>query len=283
MFLHEAMVKLLNQTGKSMTTKEIAKELNVNKWYVKKDDSQISAFQIYRRANRHPELFYCEDTTLRLRVKEIITGTNRKVQKSESAKTSKEQNSELCNTYNTNDKDYPLIEKILMDENRFVNAEDISLSVLDKAGLYCIRIKDANCLPSPFNIIIKNRPHNITYIGITSISIRSRLLEQELWAEGHGTFFRSIGAVLGYRPPKGSLKNKKNKKNYEFSTEDKNDIINWIKNNLVVNCIEKKEGIVTFEKKLIQKYCPLLNLKHNPLALKELKDLRKECREIANS
>ena len=39
--------------------------------------------------------------------------------------------------------------------------------------------------------------------------LNKRMLKQELRSKGHGTFFRSIGAVLGFRPDKGSLNIKK--------------------------------------------------------------------------
>ncbi|HAH59265.1 MAG: HTH domain-containing protein [Lentimicrobiaceae bacterium] len=39
MILHEAIIKVLQQAGRSMTTREIADVLNKNKWYEKKDKS----------------------------------------------------------------------------------------------------------------------------------------------------------------------------------------------------------------------------------------------------
>ncbi len=47
------------------------------------------------------------------------------------------------------------------------------------------------------------------------------MLGNELRARGHGTFFRSLGAVLGYLPPKGSLKGKSNQNNYTFQKKIK--------------------------------------------------------------
>jgi hypothetical protein len=57
MTLHEAIEKLLKQTGRSMTTTEIANELNKNKWYQKKDGSEIDPFQIHGRTKNYPQLF----------------------------------------------------------------------------------------------------------------------------------------------------------------------------------------------------------------------------------
>ena len=47
--LHEAIKKLLVQIGRPMTTYEIAEELNKNKWYVKKDGSKMTDYQIHGR------------------------------------------------------------------------------------------------------------------------------------------------------------------------------------------------------------------------------------------
>ncbi|HMH33650.1 MAG TPA: HTH domain-containing protein [Puia sp.] len=58
MKLHEAIVRVLEQKGHSMTTQEIAEELNKNKWYQKKDHSKITAFQIHGRTKNYPHLFY---------------------------------------------------------------------------------------------------------------------------------------------------------------------------------------------------------------------------------
>jgi len=40
-----------------MTTREVAEELNKNKWYQKKDNSKITAFQIHGRTKNYPRLF----------------------------------------------------------------------------------------------------------------------------------------------------------------------------------------------------------------------------------
>jgi len=57
MTLHEAIEKLLLQIKRPLTAREIADELNKNKWYVKKDKSQIKSNQITARVDDHPELF----------------------------------------------------------------------------------------------------------------------------------------------------------------------------------------------------------------------------------
>ena len=50
MTLHEAIIKLLKEKGTPMTTTEIANALNENKWYLKKDKSEITPFhKLFRR------------------------------------------------------------------------------------------------------------------------------------------------------------------------------------------------------------------------------------------
>ncbi len=180
-------------------------------------------------------------------------------------------------------KNRELLMKVLMNEKNFKNSADVDKILPNSPGLYCIRIRDINALPNPFNTILKNRQHNIIYIGIASKSLNKRFINQELRAKGHGTFFRSIGAVLGFRPPKGSLKNKANKKNYKFLSSDESKIIEWINCNLIVNWIEYKGDFESIENYLIQKFLPLFNLAKNTSALKELSLLRAECVKIANT
>lgn len=57
MTLHEAIERLLMLTGRSMTTREIAKALNEYRWYIKKDKSVITPFQIHGRTKNYPRLF----------------------------------------------------------------------------------------------------------------------------------------------------------------------------------------------------------------------------------
>lgn len=174
------------------------------------------------------------------------------------------------------------LEKTFMNEKNFKSVDSIDSLVPHNSGLYCIRITDINKLPKPFNTFLADRQHNIIYIGIATESLNRRFLNQELRANGHGTFFRSIGAVLGHRPPKGSLVTKANKRNYKFSSLDEQKIIKWINDNLKVNWIEFSGDFETLETKLINKHRPLINLAKNPSALKELSDLRKICVQIAN-
>lgn len=272
MTLNEAIQKLLRQNNRAMTTQEIADELNKNCWYQKKDGSEIQAFQIDGRTRNYPSIFDRDGSTVFL-----VGQANKKVAtpKLKSSKQPKQVAQNLISDVN------PLI-KNLMNEANFKSINEIDSLVPDASGLYCIRITDVNRLPSPFNSILKERNHNIIYIGIASQSLSKRFLNQELRAKGHGTFFRSIGAVLGYLPPKGSLVEKKNKRNYKFNPKDEEKIIDWMNTNLAVNWVEINTNLENIETLLINKYEPLLNLAKNPVALEILSELRKECVNFAN-
>ena len=170
----------------------------------------------------------------------------------------------------------------ILEEKYFHSAAVIDEIVPEDPGYYCFRIKNINDLPESFALELRNRKHNILYIGLASKSLNKRMLKQELRARGHGTFFRSIGAVLGFRPERGSLLFKKNKRNYKFNKDIENQIIQWINDNLIVRWKTVDSIKENEETKLIQNFKPLLNIAKNPLALSLLSDLRRECVEIAN-
>jgi len=273
MTLHEAIIKVLQQAGRSMKPSEIADALNRNKWYAKGDNSSIATSQISARIAKYPELF-SKSGSLIIARGEQKTSTKNQVSLTKTSKI-KDQN----NTRDELSEELKL--KILMNEKNFKLAGTIDQKVPDSPGLYCIRISDINILPSPFNTYLKERKHNILYIGIATRSLKKRFLGQELRAEGHGTFFRGVGAVTGYRPPIGSLKDKANKNNYTFSPADKKKIILWINQNLVVNWVTLEGNFGNIETQLITQYLPLLNTDKNPVKLRELAELRRECSNIA--
>ncbi|MBK7109433.1 MAG: HTH domain-containing protein [Chitinophagales bacterium] len=279
MTLHEAIEKLLQQTGRPMTAREIANELNKNKWYVKGDKSLIKTSQITARVDDHHELFEIDRSISPLKIKLFgrqFTPTAKLV----SAKI--EIPKQVMKATQISSAEISLFEKILMNEKNFKSASIIDNLIPNVSGVYCIRITDVNKLPKPFNTFLADRQHNIIYIGIASKSLNRRFLNQELRAKGHGTFFRSIGAVLGHRPPKGSLSLKNNKRNYKFSTTDEQKIIYWINENLKVNWVKFSGDFETIETELINKHRPLINLAKNPSALLLLSEFRKECVQIAN-
>lgn len=266
MTLHEAIIEVLQSSGSAMSANDIAVKLNQKKQYVKGNRSAIDGSQVSARVNKYPNLFYKDNSLIWLR--------------GESA--SKPKTERVVELKNRSFVDTSTIKNSLLKEKSFKDAFDIDEIVPNRPGIYCIKIRSAELLPAEFSVVLKERQHLYLYVGIATKSLKVRFLEQELRARGHGTFFRSLGAVLGYRPEKGSLKDKKNKNNYTFSPKDEGQIIKWINANLLVNWIEYKGDIKANETKLIEEISSLLNIDKNPLALKKLKDLRNECREIAN-
>lgn len=57
MKLHEAIQEVLSQKGRPLTFTEIAKEINAQKLYMRKDGMPIPASQISARVNKYPTLF----------------------------------------------------------------------------------------------------------------------------------------------------------------------------------------------------------------------------------
>jgi hypothetical protein len=64
MNLHDAIVAILKREGKPLSTREICNILNKEKTYVKKDESEISEFQVHGRVKNYPNLFNHEDNGL---------------------------------------------------------------------------------------------------------------------------------------------------------------------------------------------------------------------------
>jgi hypothetical protein len=152
-----------------------------------------------------------------------------------------------------------------------------SHETLRSSALYCLRIKEKAGLSQPFSTVLEDRKHSIIYIGIASQSLRKRL-NQEIRAKGHCTFFRSIGAVLGFTPLQGSLVGKLNQNNYKFSKIDEKKIITWINEILMVNWVSFEENLAGIEILLLQMHSTLLNIAGNPGALEEIRQLRETCK-----
>ena len=274
MKLHEAIEKLLKETGRPMSTHEIADAINRNRWYQKKAGSPIDSFQIHGRTRKYSSIFKRDGPIVSLIDHETNGRTN---SNPEIVKLPKKG----LNIVKARPLDSPYLEEKLLNDKNFKSAAIVDNLVPGHPGVYCIRITNNAKLPVPFNRLLSERVHKIVYIGIATKSLRHRLLLQELRAEGHGTFFRSIGAVLGFRHIRGSLIHKKNQWNYTFSCEDKSRIIKWINTNLLVSWVETNAGLTQSETTLVSKYTPLLNIAKNPLALPDLIRLRSECVNIA--
>ncbi len=173
------------------------------------------------------------------------------------------------------------IGKKLIDEATFTKVGAIDRIVPHVPGLYCVRLVDGAELPERYQHELKKQNSRLIYIGKAErSSLHKRFLQQELRAKGHGTFFRSVGAMLGYTPLPGSLKDKSNQNNYTFSKTDKFAIINWMNSNFEASWVAF-EGPFLVEKYLIRMHSPLLNIDDNPQCLTLLKNDRDRCRQIA--
>ncbi|SHE60684.1 hypothetical protein SAMN02745784_01221 [Tissierella praeacuta DSM 18095] len=177
-------------------------------------------------------------------------------------------------------KDEEYISRKLITDNNFKEISQLDKELLDKKGFYCIRLKEKSKLPAKYQVILESRKYRIIYIGKAEKTIKQRL-EQELEHKSPGTFFRSIGCVLGYLPMKGHLIGKVNQNNFKFSKSDTKEITNWLKENIEVSIVAYEGNFNLIEGKLIEKYTPLLNIDKNPLKLEELISDRKRCKDIA--
>ena len=171
---------------------------------------------------------------------------------------------------------------------RFIHAEHVPAAlagrvVPDRPGYYSIWIDNPDNLPRLYAYLLQEDKTNLIYVGIATKSLLKRLVEQDLHHKSPSTFFRGIGPILGYRPPKGSLAGTSNQNNYKFTKDDTASIIGWIESHLSVRVVEESPARADIEAGVIHKLRPLLNDTHNPASLDELAQLRKECREIAQS
>lgn len=183
----------------------------------------------------------------------------------------------------SDDGTYSDIENELLNGENFLMAGLIpEVAIPKKPGLYCIRIADINSLPDGYREAMFERGHDILYIGQASKNLFERCWEQELHHKSAATFFRKVGAMLGYRPSKGSLAGHSNQNNFKFKPTDTDNIISWIETNLLVNMVVCSSKVLdSVEQELIERHKPLLNGSHNPARLSLLERDMQECRRIA--
>lgn len=171
----------------------------------------------------------------------------------------------------------------LLDDGSFRRAGEILALVPDSFGVYALRLVGGSTLPDPFEALLAERSFRLVYIGqAEKQTLLKRLLGNELRARGNGTFIRSVGAVLGYRPPFGSLAGRARPQHYRFAPADRVAIVEWINSNLEVSWTALPQSEVReVEVGQIREHTPLLNLQDNPRALPALKALPVQCRTIA--
>jgi hypothetical protein len=154
--------------------------------------------------------------------------------------------------------------------------------VPDVSGIYAVFVDDARALPRFLSGRLLDGSQRPLYVGQAPVSLRLRLIEQDLRHRKPSTFFRGLGAVLGYRPPPGSLRGKKNQRNYKFSPGDTMRICGWCEDHLLVSWRTiPAQDLDKVEQALIAEWKPPLNTVHNPEPVAELAQLRKVCRIIA--
>ncbi len=276
MTLQDAIEAALSEAGRAMTTAELAERVNSSGLYKKRDGSPVTPFQIHGRTRKYPQLFSKAGSTISLA---RWGDSSNQASIDEPFRTVPASAVRAITPSPAVASD---VEASLLDDEAFRPAGSIDLEVPDRPGLYAIKVRDRTALPEPFSSLLGSRDGDLIYVGIASTSLRKRFLGQELRARGHGTFFRSIGAVLGFRPPSGSLVGMANGRNYTFAAQDNGAIIDWINANLIVNWIEFAGAHAVEESALLRAHTPLLNLQGNPAALPLLKALRAECVRIAS-
>ena len=268
MTLHEAIQQVLLKAGKGLKASEIADVLNGNSWYSKRDGSAIKSSQIGARVKNYPHLFIKNNGLITLKTKTGIVPKKSILKQKQVSVAQVPMESKL-------------LMKVLINKKNFKTISECEATIPDAPGIYCVRIKDISALDALFSNVLSERNHTIIYIGIASKSLRKRFLGQELRAKGHGTFFRTIGAVLGYLPEEGSLVGKRNQNNYKFSPAHEQEIIKWIEDHLIFNWVATSKDLNTIEIRLIREHLPLLNIAGNPGVLNSVRVLRQKCKVIA--
>jgi len=168
-------------------------------------------FELAYRKYKKSELNGAEKNVIKL----IYDSLNTKSIKKLSAVNNTERNSNLSIASSIVELDISEIERNLMQRD-FYSVNYLSKELIpDSPGLYCIKLRKDVVLPNKYG---KIRTDGIIYIGKATKSLLKRLWEEDLNHKNHTTFFRSVGAILDYLLPKGSLSDES--RNYVFNEED---------------------------------------------------------------
>lgn len=276
MTLHSAIAEVLSAAGRPLSPREIADEVNRRGLYRRSDGKPLPPSQISARVRNYPGLFVRTTSGVWIAKRQVPLAPESTpiLAAPDSGDPSRATASRTGPPQE--------IETALLDPTRFQSARDVDTQVPPDFGLYAIRVRDIAVVPEPYRSVVEARRSNLLYLGeATKRTLQHRFLGNELRGRGHGTFFRSLGAVLGYRPPAGSLEGKANQRNYRFAPSDSAAVVEWINANLEVSWVVLDKDIHTNEVALIQRHTPLLNLRDNPRALSELSALRTLCCDIA--
>ena len=184
--------------------------------------------------------------------------------------------------------DYETIQAVLTSIDRAQPAESCMPAIPPEKGVYSILVRSISVLPSELARYQAETAFDaqVIYVGkgCGAEGLRQRLTRQDLRHIGASTFLRSLGAALGYMPPRGSLRGKKNQRNYRFTAQDTAAIQRWIAFNLLVNfVILRPQDVDAYEKRLIRNLKPGLNTEHNPEPCVYLRAARDRCIAIARA
>lgn len=154
------------------------------------------------------------------------------------------------------------------------------------SGIYQVLIRNrkqfqsTDACPRLYEELCSCKNNRLVYIGKADGKGMLRIrLRQELLGMGRGTFFRSIGAVIGEAPRRARTPGEVT--NYVFEGTAKERIVEFIQTNLVVTLEPLNENIEMEEQKRIKLYHPPLNLKNNEYQWQYLIEQRERCRNIA--
>lgn len=177
------------------------------------------------------------------------------------------------------------IKEQLLDEpsRKSVDEVEAYLKESDSHGFFAIFVHDVAALPSEYRGELRSRGTSLMYVGMAwKKLLYERLCEETLQHHRPAAFFRSIGAVLGYRPDSGSLVGKVNQNNYYFSPSDTECIHEWLRENVLVSTVSVEEKLAqNSSKELIKALCPILNVRYNSPPFAPLQVAKDRCKEIA--
>lgn len=265
MTLHEAIEKLLRQTGQPMTAREIADGLNKNKWYVKGDQSQIKTSQITARVDDHHELFEIDRSTSPLKVKLFgrqFPATN-KTNSTPSVMATTKVAATVKPTATTVSTDLTSLLKTFT-KNLFDPLADLESSIADSSGNYILCLRPKSKLPtvSISPTLTNFNGLQVIYTGIAGGSLRSRDYRQHFRGNnaGRSTLRKSLGVLFGYKQiPRDKDPNTGKTK---FGIADEMELTSWMCDNLLMFTLPTSD-FDSVEIKLINHFNPPLNLKDN--------------------
>ena len=273
MTFHQAIEEVIRRNNRPMTSVEIALELNTTQLYTKKDGSDIKSSQVEARVGNYPKKFTVQGSLVGLFEGPLMVNDTMQPGIKIVSQTGTKNSIKLSNP--------GLASKVLLNQKNTRPAEAVDEIVPELPGMYVIRIRNVHRLPKIYSNILEDRKHNLLYIGVATKSLKHRLLDRALRGKENGTFFGTMGAMLGYMPQKGSLINSEDKNNFTFSPADEAKIVAWINLNLRVNWVCMDDGFDQLESQLVLDERPLLNIAKSPVALQELIDLRAKCVKLA--